>query len=257
MRWIDAIVRVLLANVVPVWGFAHENWSPGTTLALYWLQTVVAIATMSVLIVTHRRLTRKAGHVDGSIIMRDTKGKTTVRRGTYLQTFLLMAIPFTLAHGIFLGFLLGLVWKDAQGGVNPDDLREGVTAMLGVIGLGFAIDMFGVGRQSFAWLRFRATTVLQRTVLVHLVIVFGLAVAAFSDQDAAAFFVVFLAFKVAFDMLSELPTYDPKEPPAWIARLMNRLGDGKGDFAGDRKRMREEARKSEVLAEETLESLPG
>ena len=49
----------------------------------------------------HRRVTRKAGHYPAS--------------GSFLGSFLTMAIPFTIAHGVFLAVILGLIWKNAIG----------------------------------------------------------------------------------------------------------------------------------------------
>jgi len=254
LKWIEALLHVTLANLVPIWGFTQASWSPGTTLALYWVQTAIAIPILTVLIVAHRRLTRKAGHYAGTSTTRDSRGIVTTRRATFLEGFLWMSIPFTLAHGVFLAVLLGLLWKDA---IDPSDLRTGTIGILNVLAFGFAIDMLSLRNRSFAWIEQRAGTVMQRTLVVHLAIIFGMALAAFTGRDVGALFGVFLALKVLMDVLSELPAYDPKEAPAWLARLANRLADkGKGeDFAAEWRRQREAMRKNAALAEQTIESL--
>ncbi len=96
--------------------------------------------------------------------------------------------------------------------------------------LGFAFDSFTIAALPFAWIRRLAQTQLQRTFAVHFVILIGMGAAVFADKEAAAFFGVFLAIKVLFDVLSELPEWDPKEPPGWLVRLFNRFGGGKDDI---------------------------
>jgi len=61
-----------------------------------WLEALLVAA----LIFFHRRLTRKAGHYAGRTTIRDQSGNVTSRKSTFLQTFLLISVPFTLAHGL-------------------------------------------------------------------------------------------------------------------------------------------------------------
>jgi len=255
MKWVEASIHVILANLVPLWGFTQQDWSAGTTLALYWFQTLVGVPIIAVLILFHRRATRKAGHYSGTMTIRDSRGSTSTRASTFLQGFLLMSIPFTLAHGVFLAVLLGMIWKNAEGAVSFEDVRIGAVATLNVMALGFAFDLAGLRQKSFAWIELRAGTVLQRTLVVHLAIIFGMGFAALTGKDAAAFFAVFLALKILMDVLSEMPPWDPKEPPAWMTRLMNRLGprDGKTeDFETHWKKEREERLLKAALAEEPV-----
>jgi hypothetical protein len=241
--WPLRIVGVLIVfalNAVPIWGFAEEAWTPGTALALYWLQTVFNIPILAALIAMHRRATHKYGHYNATTTTSVNGGPAVTRRSTFLDGFLWMSIPFVIAHGIFLAVLLGLLWKDAAGGVDREDLRVGAVALLNVLALGFAFDAFNLPRRSFAWIRRRAQTQLQRTFLVQFVIIIGMGVAAFADRDAAAFFAVFLGLKVLFDVLFELPEWDPQEPPRWIVWLWKRLGDGKEDIHAKWKQWREE-----------------
>jgi hypothetical protein len=256
MKWIEALVHVLVLNLVPLWGFTQESWSPGTTLALYWLQTLVGIPVIAALIVFHRRATRKAGHFVGTSTTTDSHGNTTTRKSTFLEGFLFMSVPFTIAHGIFLAFLLGMLWKDAKGAIDFEDLRTGMTATLNIMGLGFAIDLIGIRNRTFAWIELRAGTILQRTLVVHLAIILGMGLAALTTEDAAPFFAVFLVLKLLMDVLAEMPTWDPKEPPAWLARMMNRLGrkdDKTEDFAAYWRQEREERRRNAELAEQPVD----
>jgi len=255
MAWFEGLLRVAVLNLVPLWGWGHEGWSPGTTLALYWLQTVVAIPVTAALVVMHRRVTRKAGHWQGISVTRDSDGRMVTRRGTYLHNFLFMAVPFTMAHGVFLAFLLGLLWKDEAGAVDYEDLRTGLVATLNVMAVGFAFEVFGLGSRSFAWIENRATGVLRRMALVHFVIIFGLGAAVFADKTTDTFFAVFIGMKVFFEILGELPEWNPPEASPWVARIMNRIGGPGSDFAGDWKRDWQESIAARRLAEETIESI--
>ena len=248
MKWIAALLHVTVANLVPLWGFTQASWSAGTTMALYWVQTLIGIPLVAILVVFHRRLTRKQGHYAGTTTTRDSTGSTTTRRSTFLETFLWMSVPFTIAHGVFLAVLLGLIWKSSESAVDPADLRTGIIATLNIMALGFAIDFIGLGRRPFSWIELRAGSVLQRTLVIHLAIIFGMGLAALTGKDAAAFFGVFLALKLLMDLLAEMPPSDPKEPPAWLTRLMNKMGEkGKGDFAEEwRKERAERLRKAEI-----------
>ena len=238
--WPIVLLRVLVLlglNMVPIWGFAEEQWSPGTALALYWVQSAFTIPITAVLIVMHRRATHKRGHYNATTTTRVNGGPAVTKPSTFLDGFLWMSIPFLVAHGIFLAFVLGVIWKDAAGAVDREDLRTGAIAMLNIMALGFALDTFRLPQRPFAWIRHRAETLMQRTLVVHLAIVFGMGVAAFAQNDAAAFFGVFLALKLLVDLAGELPQWDPKEPPGWIAWLYKHLGEGK-DIQAEWKRMR-------------------
>jgi hypothetical protein len=254
LKWISAILHVLIANLVPLWGFTQASWSAGTTMALYWVQTLIGIPLVAILIVFHRRLTRKQGHYAGTTTIRDSTGSTTVRRSTFLETFLWMSVPFTLAHGVFLAALLGFIWKSSESAIDPADLRTGVIATLNVMALGFLFDFIGLARRPFSWIELRAGSVLQRTLVIHLAIIFGMGLAALTGRDAAAFFGVFLALKLLMDLLAEMPAWDPREPPAWMTRLMNKMGEkGKGDFREEYVKERAERLRKAGLAEKPMD----
>ena len=75
-----------------------------------------------------------------------------------------------------------------------------------------------------------------------------------TGRDAAAFFGVFLALKLLMDLLAELPPTDAKEPPAWLARLMNRIGDkSKGDFREEWQKAHTEQRLKAERAEKPMD----
>ena len=251
--WPLLIMRVLVVlalNAVPIWGFTEEEWTPGTTLALYWFQGVVSIPITAVLIEFHRRATHKAGHYSGTTTKTIVGGGKVTTRSTFLNGFLWMSIPFVVAHGIFLAVLLGGIWRSAPGAVDFDDLRVGALALLNVMALGFAVDVFQIAQRPFAWIERRAESLMTRSMAIHLTILVGLGVAVFSDHDPTGFFRVFIFLKVLADLAIELPQWDPEVPPAWIVRMMNRIGGPGADFAADWKKTKQEERESAVANEQ-------
>ena len=219
------VVRVLVVialNAVPIWGFTQDEWSPGTTLALYWIQGAVGIPVIAVLIAAHRRLTHKRGHYktrETGVTVNDKK----VTAHSYLASFLWTAVPFVVAHGIFLALILGVFWKDQLGGVDHDDLKIGVKLLLMAMSVSFAVDMFQLQERPFAWIRGRADALMSRSLVIHMVIIFGMALAAFSDNNPAHFFNVFLVLKFMADLGSELPQWEPKQPPQALAKLAKKV----------------------------------
>jgi hypothetical protein len=226
------LALVLAMNGVVIGGFFRGGWSPGTVLALYWLQTIVSIPLTALLVVLHKRATRKLGH-----------------SGSFLSTFLATATVFAVVHGIFLAVILGVVLKRSGGGVDPDDLRFGA-ALLGTMMLaGFLVELPQLRARPFAWIRHRADTVLRRVIVTHFVIIVGMFAAAFAKSESTAFFGVFVGFKLLADIAGELPAWDPQEAPGWLVWIGKHAGDGKTDMVAEWKRLRAEQRASLAQAE--------
>jgi hypothetical protein len=258
--WPQLILRVLVAvalSAVPIWGFFEQEWSPGTTLALYWLQSLASIPISALLIELHRRSTHKAGHYSGTTTKSIVGGGKVTTRSTFLNGYLWMSIPFVLAHGVFLAVLLGLLWHGKPGAIDYDDLRVGAVALLNIMAVGFAVDVFQISRRPFAWIRFRAERMMARTAVIQFTILIGMVAALASDHDATAFFRVFLFLKLLGDLSGELPQWNPMEAPAWMARLMNRIGGPGSDFAADwRKERLEELQSFEADERVDLVGIP-
>ena len=216
------LLVVVALNAVPIWGFTQDEWSPGTTLALYWIQGAIGIPVIAVLIAAHRRLTHKRGHYktrETGVTVNDKK----VAAHSYLATFLWTSVPFVVAHGVFLALILGVFWKDKLGAVDPDDLKIGVKLLLMAMSLSFAMDMFQLQLRPFAWIRGRADALMARSLVIHMVIIFGMALAAFSNNDPARFFNLFLVLKFLADLSSELPQWEPRQPPQLLKKLSKKV----------------------------------
>jgi hypothetical protein len=105
---VGRVAQALGLNSVPVVGLFFADWSTGTALALYWIESLIATLLIAVRIVVHRRLTRKAGH--WQVVLANTPGRRSADarrgRGTLLGSFLTVMLVFTGAHGLFLAILV-------------------------------------------------------------------------------------------------------------------------------------------------------
>ena len=215
--------RLFLAggqNAVPLSGWFLGGWTPGTTLMLFWFENLALSIFLAARIAAHRRATHKRGHDGG-----------------FLKTFLLTSLAFTLAHGVFLSLILGLMLKDT---VNREDMIAGLQWMLAAQVASLAFDLWNIGGWPFAEIRTRAEWMMNRVILVHLSILFGMFLFAKLEQPWW-FFSIFLGLKAMTDIGSLVPQWTPKEPPAWLVRTMNRIGPAPGvakkkaGLAGSRK----------------------
>ncbi len=198
--------RFLLAggqNAVPASGWFLGGWTPGTTLVLFWFENLIASLFIASRIAMHWRATRTRGHTNG-----------------YLRNFLLTALVFTLAHGLFLAMILGSL---VPGTVQRQDVITGLQWMGATQLASLAFDAWTIGRWPFAEMRARSDWLLGRVVMVHISILFGMFAFASMGQPWW-FFSVFIVLKAMSDFGSILPQWKPKEPPAWLTRTMDRIG---------------------------------
>src|SRR4029450_7931006 len=120
------LLTALGLNAIPAVGLFVGDWSAGTTLVLYWLETLIGTLLLAVRIIVHRRIRPSKGHWD----YRAPKGQApqTSGRSTYLSAFLVPALVFTFAHGIFLAALGFMAIKNnlsPEAMVNVHDLLAG------------------------------------------------------------------------------------------------------------------------------------
>jgi hypothetical protein len=220
------LLQALGINAVPIVGFFGQGWSPGTALAIYWVESVLVIVFMSVRIGLHRRATQKTGHYRGLAMSRSTtpgKGAPKPRRGTTLGSgYRSVAIPFTAVHGLFLGLLLFLFLPREFGpeaGVSLPDLARGAAGVTLFLAIGLVTDLFGLRDRSFLWMEQNVSRALGRIFVTHLTIIFGMFGAMFLNAPAALFG-VFAALKTLVDLGSALPQSEPSlEPPRWLLFL--------------------------------------
>ena len=220
MTRIVHVLALLVVNAVPVAGWFVEGWSAGTTLVVYWFETVAACVFVSARIVAHRRWSPSRGHV------RYQAPKSNEQRSqtSFLRGFLVTSLVFSAAHGLFLGVILFMLDQHGQGdlaGVDWRSVKLGGLYVLIALAIDFVVDLPGLRRWSFWQIEQTANRNLGRVAVVHLTLVLGMFAAAMTD--ASALFGVFVVLKTLYALSMALPQWEPATAPNWLSRVMNRL----------------------------------
>lgn len=209
-------------NAVPAAGWFAGDWSPGTTLALYWLETLLGTLLLAGRILLHRRICPSRGHWEYEAPRQP--GTFGGNRSTFLVSYLVPAVGFTAFHGFFLtmfgGFVMGKSVPLTQL-FDVDDLLNGLLGIASFQVLDFALDLFGLRKRPFHWIERLSLQNMARVVITHLMIIGGMFVAIF--LGARGFFSVFIVTKALLDCNFQLPQWKPKTPPRWLCALLNRM----------------------------------
>ncbi|MCW1966809.1 MAG: DUF6498-containing protein [Anaerolineae bacterium] len=255
MRFIQSLILPLLINAIPALGFLFGAFGTGNTMLIYWAENLLGGLMVAVRIWLHRRWTQKQGHYRAHV---NTMTTTTTRRGgrvtqtrqirtTFLAEFMLTHLVFTLAHGVFLVFLLFVMR------VLPDRQTwlPAIASMAFFQSIALVMDVVTLKYRPFAWVKRLANGALGRMALVHLALIFGVGLAAVIGKNEL-FFVPFAALKLLVDVGSYFLKSDQQYAPApsWLANGMNKLKPGH-DFAAeleaDRQRLLREAELDEQV----------
>jgi Family of unknown function (DUF6498) len=222
-----SLLAALGINAVPAAGWFLGEWSAGTTLVLYWMETLLGTLLVGARILFHRRMRPSKGHWD----YRASENQALADKSgsTYLSAFLVPALGFTLTHGIFLAVLLGMMMEKnltPEARINTDHLLLGLGGVA-LFQLGeFAFDLVLLKDRPFAWLERLGQQALRRVFVIHFTIIVGMALVVFTGANRN-FFGVFIFLKTLLNCSSALPQWQPKSPPGWIAKLMDRMKDPK------------------------------
>jgi hypothetical protein len=224
-------------------GYFGAGWSQGTALATYWVESVLVIFLVSLRIVLHRRWTRKAGHFRAPEFSRHKSGAARpIGFGSLLASYLGVAIPFTVVHGLFLGLLLFLFLPQEFGpaaGTSLADLRKGAIGVALFLFFGLAIDLVRLRVRSFRSVELATQRAMGRIFVIHMTILFGMGAAAFF-QAPTGLFGLFAGLKTLFDLGGVLPHRElPREPPR-LLRLLDKIGSSDGESFSDYWRRTEE-----------------
>ena len=220
MTRIVHLLTVLAVNAVPAAGWFIAHWSAGTTLVVYWFETVAACLFVAARIVAHQRLSPRRGHFHYQAPKSDRQRSQT----SFVQGFLVASLVFSAAHGLFLGVFLFVLNHNAQGdlaGVDWRSVKLGSLYVLLALAVDFVADLPGLRRWSFWQIEGTANRSLGRVVVVHLTLVLGMFAAAMTD--ASALFGVFVVLKTLYALSTALPQWEPATPPNWLRRVMNRM----------------------------------
>ena len=259
------LLRVLGLNAVPVGGVMLAGWSTGTGLTLYWCETLIGTATNALRIALHRRLTGKRGHYRGQLGVeinaadsppprRPSRARTQWR--SFLTEYLVSSLVFTFAHGLFLAIILGAFLKSWPA---KDDLLYGLAAiaLFQVGSLGF--DLLSLRDWPFARLKLQVQSAMGRVVLVHVAIIFGMALVFWLDKPGS-FFWVFGGLKTLSDVGGLVGAKSgaqaglaaaPAAPPKWAKNIVAKIAPGE-DFDLVWQRERERAAREAAEDEEVV-----
>ena len=221
------LLTALGLNAVPAFGWFVADWSAGTILVLYWLETLIGTLFVAARIIIHRRIRPSKGHWDYQAPQTQTPQSNS--RSSYLAAFLVPALVFTVAHGIFLTALGFIAIKN---NLSPEARVDGHNLLTGLIGIGmfqvadFSFDLARLRDRPFVWLERFGRQTLSRVFVVHLTIIGGMAAVMFTGANRH-FFGVFIFLKTMLQCSLALPQYDPKTPPAWLSSMMDRIGSPK------------------------------
>ncbi|HET6734887.1 DUF6498-containing protein [Mycobacterium sp.] len=226
MTRIVHLLTLLAVNVVPAAGWFVGGWSAGTTLVVYWFETVAACLFVSARIAAHQRLSPRRGHFRYLAPKSDgprSRG-SQISQSSYIHGYLVTSLVFCAAHGLFLGGILFVLAHNGQGdlvGVDWHSVKLGGLYVLIALAVDFVVDLIGLRQWSFWQIEATANRSLGRVIVVHLTIVFGMFAAALTDFSAL--FGVFVFLKTMYALSTALPQWEPATPPQWLSRAMNRL----------------------------------
>lgn len=224
------VITALGLNTVPALGWFVGDWSAGTMLVLYWLETLIGTLLLAIRIILHRRVRPSKGHWD----YKGPQGQSpqtsnSTGRCTYLTAFLVPALVFTFAHGVFLTALGFMAIKNnlsPEARVNVHDLLAGLAGIGLFQGADFILDLTWLRNRPFAWIEKLGQITFGRVIVVQLTIIGGMAAVMFTGANRN-FFGVFIFLKAMLQCSLVLPQYDPKTPPAWLSGMMDRIGSPK------------------------------
>jgi hypothetical protein len=242
---LPALLVTIASNAIPLLGALLGGWGSATVLALYWTENLIGSLLVALRSWLHQRWTGKRGHFRTQFA---TNNAGQVRRGdaNFTVEFLVTTLVFTLAHGVFTVVILLAMNQP----LDTAALRGGAIGLLLFQAFGFVYDAIGLRERSFAWLKQQAQFYLGRVVLIHLGLIAGIWLAAFTGN--ANVFLPFAVLKLLSDVALRVNTMRGPQPahsraPAWMVRLANRARPGE-DFEAHL--AREFQRETEEAAED-------
>lgn len=222
------LLVLLVIIAVPVIGWFVDDWSGGTTLVVYWFETVAASVFISVRILLHRRWVPSRGHFRYQAA---STNRRSSQNPSFLAGFAVTSFAFCAAHAVFLCAILFLLNKDGKGELARVDWRTatfGCLIVLAFLVLDVAVDLLRLRRWSFWQIEQLAHRGLSRVVVVHLTLIFGLIGIALTDAPDALFG-IFVVLKTLAALSTALPQWEPTVAPEWLSRIMNRIPHSRAD----------------------------
>ena len=210
---------VIALNAVPLVGVVFYAWSIGTTLASFWMETLVSGVFNVARIAAHRRAASRAST--------EPKGEAS-ESAPLLLSYVVTLFPFSIGHGIFLFAVLAMLsqHRPAAADVWWVDFHAlgraaGATAALAAGEL--LLDLPGLRHKPFSWLRRRTERSIGRLVIFHLALLGG-AVLLMKFETPLVFLPVLVFLKTLLDLAACAPRRPlSKTPPRWFRYLAKKM----------------------------------
>lgn len=218
------LLTLLAINAIPAVGWFAKDWTPGTTLTVYWFENIAACLFVSARIVLHQRWSPRRGHFRYRAPAAQRRSPQS-SQGSFVHGFLVTSIAFCAVHGLFLGVILFMFSHKSAGHLADVDWRSvgfGCAGVVGVLAIDFVVDLAGLRHWSFLQIEQMAYRGLGRVIVVHFTLLLGLVAVAITGATSSLFG-VFVVFKTLYALSTALPQRAPVKPPEWLRRLMNRL----------------------------------
>jgi len=212
-------VTLFASNAVPMVGWFFQDWSPATTLVVYWSETVAALLFIYARGVLHQRWNPRRGH------FRYAAPSGQGAQGSFISGFARTSFAFTAGHGFFIAVAVFVLSHNGYAGTLGLDWRAagiGSVQVFAIVAADFLADLPYLRSWSFAQLEQTANRSFGRIGLMHFTLIFGMFGAAVTDSPSGLFS-VFVTLKALYSLSTALPQWEPKTPPAWLSRAMNRL----------------------------------
>ncbi len=232
------LISVLGVIGVPVFGWFGRDWAGGTTLAVYWFETVAACLFILARIALHQRWSPRRGHFsynapgnEGPRLRHTVNGRRRSGKplATYMSSFAVISLSFCAVHGVFLGTVLFLLNHNGVGHLVQVDWRSvgfGCLTMLAFMSVDFLVDLISLRNWPFRQLEQIGSRALSRVMVIHLTLLIGFVAIAVTDTPST-FFGVFVVLKTMASLSTALPQWEPAQPPKWLSSALNRIPSAK------------------------------
>jgi len=254
------VIAVLLGNAVPVLGVLYRGWSPATVLTLFWCETMLQGLANTARILFHRRLTRQAGHWQGSIDVRAKLSEATHKETvSYLVEYTRTVFVFSLAHALFLFVFMAALRQNADDPapwvIRWSDLRQGIVYIGAVALAELLVDAVSLRDRPFTWLKAKVEASYGRVFVLHLGIIFGMMAVAATSRPFVLLLVI-IGLKTVAELLGAIYGREalPERMPRWFAAAMRKAG--KKDPQQEWERMRADERRKQEAWNQPLPAPP-
>ncbi|MBA4372881.1 MAG: hypothetical protein C0402_08450 [Thermodesulfovibrio sp.] len=217
MNRIFQILQLGGLNSILLIGVVRAGWSDGTALALFWCENMLMLPLISLRIYLHRKATNKRGHYVEEQV-KHGGGLVTRRTITFNNNYLTIIGAFTVAEGVFVALIIFMINKAS---IDLESVRQGVTAAAAFMLVGFGLDLIGLNKRPFAWIRSLSDVSLRRVVLLFFTIMLGMPLIAWLDRPKLIFG-IFGSLKLFFDMAGLFQDFDPEEAPGWMVTVLGK-----------------------------------